>query len=94
MLKGCIWHKGSNGLGIGPLWLRRWFPYRKKFDAAARKHDMEYDELGDWKDRREYDILFLQSLLEISVTTLQVSVAIVYFYLVRLFGCWFYRYNK
>ena len=94
MMKGCLWHKGSNGLGIGPLWLRRWLPYRKKFDAVARKHDTEYDELGDWKDRREYDILFLQSLLEVSVTTLQVSVAIVYFYLVRLFGWLFYRYNK
>ena len=94
MLKGCLWHKDSNGLGVGPLWLRRWLPYRKKFDAAARKHDAEYDELGDWKDRREYDILFLQSLLEVSVTTLQVSVAIVYFYLVRLFGWLFYRYNK
>ena len=93
-LKGCLWHKGSNGLGVGPMWLRRWLPYRKRFDKAARKHDAEYDEQGDWKDRREDDILFLQSLLEVSETTLQVSVAVVYFYLVRLFGWLFYRYKK
>ena len=93
-LKGCLWHKGSNGLGVGPMWLRRWLPYRKRFDKAARKHDAEYDEQGDWKDRREDDILFLQSLLEASETTLQVSVAVVYFYLVRLFGWLFYRYKK
>ena len=76
------------------MWLRRWLPYRKRFDKAARKHDAEYDEQGDWKDRREDDILFLQSLLEASETTLQVSVAVVYFYLVRLFGWLFYRYKK
>ena len=93
-LKGCLWHKGSNGLGVGPMWLRRWLPYRKRFDKAARKHDAEYDEQGDWKDRREDDILFLQSLLQASETTLQVSVAVVYFYLVRLFGWLFYRYKK
>ena len=94
MLKGCFWHKGSNGLGVGPMWLRRCLPYHKKFDAAARKHDAEYDERGDWKDRREFDILFLQSLLEVSETTLQVSIVIVYFYLIRLFRWLFYRYKK
>ena len=93
-IRGCLWHKGSNGLGVGPMWLRRWLPYRKRFDKAARKHDECYDTRGDWKDRREDDILFLQSLLEVSETTLQVSVAVVYFYLVRLFGWLFYRYKK
>ena len=39
MLKGLLWHEGSNGLGIGPIWLRRLLPYRKLFDSAARIHD-------------------------------------------------------
>ena len=90
-LKGALWKPGVNGLGV---WGIRCLPYRKRFDAAARKHDAEYDERGDWKDRREFDILFLQSMLEVSETTLQVSVAVVYFYLVRLFGWMFYRYKK
>ena len=90
-LKGVLWKPGVNGLGV---WGIRCLPYRKRFDKAARKHDAEYDERGDWKDRREFDILFLQSMLEVSETTLQVSVAIVYFYLVRLFGWLFYRYKK
>lgn len=24
-LKGCFWHEGSNGLGIGPKWLEHGF---------------------------------------------------------------------
>ena len=39
MLKGLLWHKDSNGLGVGPIWLRRLLPYRKLFDSAARIHD-------------------------------------------------------
>ena len=38
-LKGCLWHVGSNGLGVGPIWLRRLLPYRRLFDSAARIHD-------------------------------------------------------
>ena len=38
-LKGCLWHEGSNGLGVGPIWLRLLLPYRKLFDKAARIHD-------------------------------------------------------
>ena len=41
-----------------------------------------------------YDTIFLQSMLEVSETTLQVSVAVVYYYAVRLFGWMFYNYNN
>ena len=39
MIKGLLWHEGSNGLGVGPIWLRRLLPYRRLFDKAARIHD-------------------------------------------------------
>lgn len=90
-IKGCLWRPGINGLGV--LGFHR-LPYRKRFDTAARNHDAEYDEQGNWKDRREYDIIFLQSMLEVSETTLQVSVAVIYFYAVRLFGWLFFNYKK
>lgn len=90
-IKGCLWKPGENGLGVRGL---HCLPYRRRFDAAARKHDAEYDEKGGGKDRREYDIIFLQSMLEVCETTLQVSVAVVYFYAVRVFGWLFYRYDR
>ena len=40
-----------------------------------------------------YDTVFLQSMLEVSETTLQVSVAVMYYYAVRLFGWMLYRYD-
>ena len=90
-LRGMLWKPGVNGLGVRGM---HCLPYRRRFDAAARKHDAEYDEKGGGKDRREYDIIFLQSMLEVCETTLQVSVAVVYFYAVRLFGWMFYRYTR
>lgn len=90
-IKGCLWKPGINGLGVLGFHV---LPYRKRFDGAARNHDAEYDEKGSRKDRREYDIIFLQSMLEVSETTLQVSFAVLYFYLVRLFGWLFYRYKR
>ena len=90
-LRGIFWKPGENGLGVRGL---HCLPYRQRFDAASRKHDAEYDEQGGWNDRREYDIIFLQSMLEVSETTLQVSVAVVYYYAVRAFGWMFYRYDK
>ena len=93
-IRGCLWHKGSNGLGVGPMWLRRWLPYRKTFDAAARKHDECYDTRGDGESRKAYDLLFLCSCLSVSDTALQCMVAYVYYALVRLFGWAFYRYDR
>ena len=93
-LKGCLWHQGSNGLGVGPIWLRRWLPYRKTFDTAARKHDAEYDERGDGWARELDDLLFLCECLKVSKTSLQRLFAYLYFLLVRMFGWAFYRYKK
>lgn len=93
-LRGIFWKPGANGLGIGPKWLRWFLPCRKRFHEAALLHDVEYDEVGDWKTRLEDDILFFQNMLEASVNTLQVSIAMVYFYLVRMFDWAFYRYDR
>ena len=92
MLKGLLWHEGSNGLGVGPIWLRRLLPYRKLFDQAARIHDQCYDTKGD--SRKLYDLLFLYNCLKVSTNPLQKLVAYIYYILVRLFGWLFYRYNK
>lgn len=93
-LRGMLWKPGCNGLGVGPRWMRWWLPYRKRFHEAALLHDAEYDESGGWRDRREYDVLFLQKMVEASETTLQVTFAVIYFYAVRLFGWLFYNYNN
>lgn len=94
MLRGCLWHEGSDGLGVGPMWLRMLLPYRKRFDKAARKHDECYDTRGDGFARELYDLLFLCGCLEASGTTMQRIVAYMYYALVRLFGWAFYRYNR
>ena len=65
-IKGCLWHEGSNGLGVGPMWLRRWLPYRKTFDTAARKHDDWYDTKGDGWARELDDLLFLCECLKVA----------------------------
>ena len=93
-IKGCLWHEGSNGLGVGPMWLRRWLPYRKAFDAAARMHDEWYDTKGDGWARELDDLLFLYECLKASKTSMQRLFAYLYFLLVRIFGWAFYRYNK
>ncbi len=94
MLKGCFWHKGSNGLGVGPMWLRRWLPYRKAFDDAARKHDDWYDTKGDGWARELDDLLFLYECLRVDKTPMQRLFAYLYFLLVRMFGWMFYRYDR
>ncbi len=93
-LRGIMWKPGANGLGIGPKWLRRLLPYRKRFHEAALLHDVRYDKQGGRKERCKYDIAFLEDMVCYSTSTLQVSVAVVYFYAVRVFGWLFYRYNR
>lgn len=90
-LRGIMWKPGVNGLGVRGL---HCLPYRKRFAEAANNHDLEYDEKGGWRDRREYDIIFLQAMLEKCENTLQVSVAVAYYYAVRVFGWLFYNYKK
>ena len=90
-LRGILWKPGVNGLGVRGL---HFLPYRKRFEDAANNHDVEYDEKGCWRDRREFDIIFLQAMIEKCETTLQVSVSVVYFYAVRVFGWLFYRYDR
>ncbi len=90
-LRGLLWKPGVNGLGVRGL---HCLPYRKRFAEAANNHDAEYDEKGGWRDRREYDIIFLQAMLEKCENTLQVSVAVAYYYAVRVFGWLFYNYKK
>lgn len=70
-LRGCLWHEGSNGLGVGPMWLRKLLPYRKRFDKAARRHDECYDTRGDGETRKAYDLLFLRVCLKASETPQQ-----------------------
>lgn len=93
-IKGCLWHEGSDGLGVGPMWLRRWLPYRKRFDKAARKHDECYDTMGDGYARKVYDLVFLHCCLKASETPLQLMTAYLYFGMVRAFGWAFYRYGR
>lgn len=90
-LRGLLWKPGVNGLGVRGM---HCLPYRKRFAEAANNHDLEYDERGGWRDRREYDIIFLQAMLEKCENTLQVSVAVAYYYAVRVFGWLFYNYKK
>ncbi len=93
-LKGCLWHKGSNGLGVGPMWLRLLLPYRKRFDAAACQHDTNYDLQGTGKDRFMYDKMLLRDMALDSETDIQVLFSIVYYLSVRCFGWLFYRYDR
>ena len=81
-IKGALWKKGVNGLGVGPMWLRKLLPYRKLFDKAARKHDECYDTSGDGEERKAYDLLFLCSCLSVSNTPMQRIAAYIYFVLV------------
>jgi hypothetical protein len=76
------------------MWLRRWLPYRKRFDTAARKHDDWYDTKGDGWARELDDLLFLCDCLKVSKTPMQWFFAYLYFFLVRMFGWMFYRYQK
>ena len=93
-IRGCLWHKGSNGLGVGPMWLRLLLPYRKTFDAAARKHDECYDTRGDGESRKAYDLCFFADMVSWCENWRQLMMAHVYFVAVRLFGWMFFRYDK
>lgn len=93
-LRGMLWKPGVSGLGIGPKWLRRLLPYRNRFHEAALHHDVRYDKRGGSKERCKYDIAFLEDMVYYSSSTLQVSVAVAYYYAVRVFGWLFYRYNR
>ena len=76
------------------MWLRRWLPYRKTFDAAARTHDYWYDAKGDGWARELDDLLFLYECLRVANTPIQRFSAYLYFLLVRVFGWLFYRYDR
>lgn len=93
-IKGCLWHEGSDGLGVGPMWLRRWLPYRERFDAAARVHDECYDIKGDGRDRFLYDKHLLEMMMRVSENDVEGLFSIVYYVMVRAFGWAFYRYGR
>ena len=95
MLRGCLWHPGTNGLGVGPMWLRRCLPYRVLFNAAAIKHDNSYDiKGGKWYLRAVADLSFLHDMLKMSCNIEERIMALVYYVLVRIFGWMFYRYDR
>lgn len=89
-IEGILWKPGVNGLGVAGL---HRLPYRRLFDAAARRHDACYDLPGGWRERREHDIAFLGGMVAACRTTPQACVAVAYFCAVRLFGWLFYRYD-
>ena len=93
-IRGCLWHEGSNGLGVGPMWLRRWLPYRERFDTAARIHDDEYDQKGGGHMRFLFDKYLLENMLRRSGNDVQAVFSVVYFVCVRVFGWLFYRYDR
>ena len=55
-LKGVFWKEGINGLGVGPQWMRRLVPYKRKFDLPACAHDRAYDVGGSEADRLRADL--------------------------------------
>lgn len=93
-LRGIFWKPGVNGLGVGNMWVNRLLPYRKRFREAAKAHDVNYDEQGNSRDRRMWDIFFLEDMIKDCDNDLQVVFAIFYYINVRLWGWAFYRYNK
>lgn len=90
-LKGCLWKSGVNGLGVFGF---HTLPYRRLFDEAARLHDAHYDLMGDRHSRLTADRLFLIDMVKVCDSTLQVTIAIIYYIFVRLIGWAFYRYNR
>lgn len=90
-IKGIFWKPGINGLGV-----RRFhrLPYRKRFDEAAREHDADYDKQGRWWNRQIADIKFLWNMVLACTNDLQVLFAILYYWMVRLLGWMFYRYDN
>lgn len=93
-LRGFLWHQGIDGLGVGPQWLRRFLPYRKRFDTAARIHDDLYDHKGNDHSRYLADRYLLESMVRQSENDIQILFSIVYYIAVRVNGWMFYRYNR
>ena len=69
-------------------------PYRSLFNDAARSHDAHYDLVGDRHSRLTVDRVFLIDMVKVCGSTLQVTIAIIYYIFVRLIGWAFYRYNR
>ena len=90
-IKGIFYKPGINGLGVRGF---HRLPYRKLFDEAARHHDWMYDLGGDSGDRKAADVRFHYDCARVCATTLQVTMSIIYFYAVRLFGWMFFKYKK
>lgn len=90
-LKGCLWKPGINGLGVRGFHM---LPYRKRFDAAARGHDFNYDIPGDGLMRLYADIKFFRGMADVCMSDLQCAFAVFYFIMVRMLGWAFYRYNR
>lgn len=74
--------------------LRRWLPYRNRFDTAARIHDNLYDHKGDGLSRFLADRYLLESMVRQSENDMQILFSVVYYIAVRISGWMFYRYNK
>lgn len=92
-LKGIFWKKGINGLGVSiggkrPIPM----PYSRRFDFAASCHDLDYDNGCDGHDRKNADYRFLNRMVDDCDNMLQMSFALFYFIMVRLFGALFFRY--
>ena len=93
-LRGFLWKPGINGLGVGPMWMRRLLPYRHCFDGAAKEHDRRYDNGGTCRDRRTADSIMLTDMVRMCGNDLQVVFSIEYYFMVRAFGWLFFRYNS
>lgn len=89
-LKGLLWTKGVNGLGIKGF---HCLPYKKRFEQSANIHDICYDIGGDNADRAFDDRIFLLNMEQQSNTPLQYVTAHIYYIMVRLFGWLFFNYN-
>lgn len=90
-LRGIFWKPGTNGLGVFGF---HHLPYRHRFDFAAREHDSHYDLRGNWTTRRWADITFMRDMLKRCDTDVQVTMAVIYYIIVRLFGWAFFRYKR
>ena len=93
-LKGVFWKEGINGLGVGPQWMRRLVPYKRKFDLPACAHDRAYDVGGSEADRLRADRALLDVMLSLCTNGTQLLFAAFYYCMVRIFGRLFFRYDE
>lgn len=89
-LKGIFWKEGVNGLGVFGF---KGLPYRKRFNTPAYNHDISYDLGKDKHDRYNADICFLDGMILRCDNSFQVTIAVIYYYFVRLFGWAFFNYE-